>query len=68
MRSRQSYAFLQIAGAPGLIAKDPDDYVALVTDRNRRAASLTSLNPDALFEDKSCVVALDEFLRSVTAP
>ncbi len=66
MRSRQSYAFLKIAGAEGLIAKDPEDYIALATDRDRREAAVANLNADALFEDKSCVVALDEFLRNAT--
>ncbi len=67
MRSRQSYAFLQIAGAEGLIAKDPEDYISLATDRGRRQAASANLNADALYEDKTCVLALDEFLRRATS-
>ena len=65
MRSRQSFAFLQIAGAPELIAKTPEDYIALATDAERQQAALIDLHADALYEDKTCALALDEFLRAV---
>jgi predicted O-linked N-acetylglucosamine transferase (SPINDLY family)/Fe-S-cluster containining protein len=67
MRSRHSYAFLKIAGAEGLIAKDPEDYISLATDPDRQQAALANLNPEALYEDKTCVHVLDEFLRRVTS-
>jgi len=67
MRSRQSYAFLKLAGAEGLIARDPEDYISLATDRDRRHAAAANLNADALYEDKTSVHALDEFFRSVAS-
>ncbi len=66
MRGRHSLAFLQIAGAEDLVAKDGEDYIKLAVDKTRRDKAMVNLNPDALFEDKKPVIALDEFLRSVT--
>ncbi|MBI1757015.1 MAG: YkgJ family cysteine cluster protein [Fimbriimonas ginsengisoli] len=65
MRGNHSVAFLQIAGAPGLIAKDPEDYVDLVCDSERQREAMKNLNADALFGDLRPVRALDEFYRRV---
>lgn len=67
MRSRQSQAFLKIAHAEGLIAKDREDYISLASDLDRQQAAVANLNPEALYEDKNCVLALDEFMRRVTS-
>jgi len=63
MRGRHSLAFCQIAGAPGLVAASPEDYVELAASPERRSSALANLDADALFEDKRPVVALDEFFR-----
>jgi Fe-S-cluster containining protein len=68
MRARHSLAFLEVAGAPGLIARDEADYVELACDFERQRRAMSSANPEALFEDTECVAALDEFLRRVTQP
>jgi len=65
MRSRHSVAFVKLAGVDDLIAKDQQDYISLATDFDRQRAAMTNLNADALFEDKECVHALDDFLRQV---
>ncbi|MBI1756079.1 MAG: hypothetical protein HYR64_03120 [Fimbriimonas ginsengisoli] len=62
MRGNLAAAFNQVAGAPGLIASDPDDYVDLACDFERQKRAMAGLNVDALFEDKRPVQALDEFL------
>ena len=59
------YAFVNIANASGLVAKDMQDYVALATDQERQQAALKDLDIDALYEDKACIQALDDFLRSL---
>ncbi|MBI1757597.1 MAG: hypothetical protein HYR64_10890 [Fimbriimonas ginsengisoli] len=67
MRGNHSVAFLQIAGAPGLIAKDLDDFVDLACDRGRQQRSMTSLAVDALFDDLAPIEAMDELFLTVTS-
>ncbi len=62
MRGRHSLAFLKMANAEGLVAKDEDDYIDLIFNEERRRDAMKNLNADALFEDKGVVGALDEFL------
>ncbi|MBI1757599.1 MAG: hypothetical protein HYR64_10900 [Fimbriimonas ginsengisoli] len=66
MRGNHSMAFHQIAGVPGLIAKDPEDYVDLACDFERQLEAMKGLNLDALFDDLRPVRALDDFLRQAT--
>jgi Fe-S-cluster containining protein len=66
-RSRHTTAFLTAANAPGLIARDIEDYVDLATNPERRREAVREMEPAALFEDKGVVAALDEFLRSTAA-
>lgn len=68
MRGRHSLAFLQIANAPGLIARDEDDYVGLIFDVDRQREAMRDLDADALYEDKGVVEALDRFLLSLMPP
>jgi predicted O-linked N-acetylglucosamine transferase (SPINDLY family) len=65
MRARHSLAFLKIAGAEGLVARDEEDYINLACDRERQHNAMKNMEPAALFEDKECVAALDSFLRKV---
>ncbi|HEY3782955.1 MAG TPA: YkgJ family cysteine cluster protein [Fimbriimonadaceae bacterium] len=62
MRGRHSLAFLQIAGAPGLIASDEEDYFELLFDEERQREAMRNLNADALYEDTEVVGVLDSFL------
>jgi Fe-S-cluster containining protein len=64
-RGRQSACFLDIAGAPGLIARDRADYVSLASTPDRLKDSIRNLNPQAIYDDQTSVRALEEFLRSV---
>jgi hypothetical protein len=65
MRGRHSLAFCGIADTPGSVAINADDYIrkACEPDQLREAAHRT--NPDALYEDKSPVAALEAFFREV---
>jgi predicted O-linked N-acetylglucosamine transferase (SPINDLY family) len=65
MRGRHSLAFLQIANAPGLIAKDQEDYFDLIFDVDRQREAIRDLNADALYEDKEAIQALDRFLLNL---
>ncbi len=66
MRGRHSLAFLQLANAPGLIAKDADDYIDLAADSTRRKTAMQAMNVDHLFDDVTPVESLDDFLRTVS--
>lgn len=67
MRGRHTLAFATIAGAPGLIAKDLEDYVALALDKERQTAAIEHLNASALYEDVTPVHALDQILLTGAA-
>ncbi|MBI1757598.1 MAG: YkgJ family cysteine cluster protein [Fimbriimonas ginsengisoli] len=62
MRGNHSVAFHKIAGVPGLIAKDLDDYLDLACDFDRQRAAMVGVDAGALFHDKRPVRALDELL------
>jgi len=62
MRGRHSYAMLQIANAPGLIAEDFDDYIDLACDFDRQKDAMKNMDPAPLYDDVDAVRALDEFL------
>jgi predicted O-linked N-acetylglucosamine transferase (SPINDLY family)/Fe-S-cluster containining protein len=62
MRARHSYAMLQLAGAPGLIAEDEDDYVDLASNPDRQREAMAILDPEPLYEDFDVVKSLDENL------
>jgi hypothetical protein len=62
MRSRHSSAFLELANAQELVAKDEEDYFNLIFDTDRQQQAMRESNPDALYEDKEVVKALDRFL------
>lgn len=62
MRGRHSLAMLQVANAPGLIAKDERDYIDLACDIERQQEAIKELDPEPLYGDVAVVKALDEFL------
>lgn len=61
MRGRHSKAFLELAGAQGLIAKSADEYVRIATDTGLMREVMSKANADALYEDDAPVRALDDF-------
>jgi predicted O-linked N-acetylglucosamine transferase (SPINDLY family) len=64
MRSRHSYAFAKIAGAPDLIAENELDYVNLACDSDRLQNAIASADFSLLFNDLRPVEALDELILS----
>lgn len=64
MRSRHSFAMLNLANASGLVAKDMAGYIELACDFDRQREAMSRVNPDALYEDVAVVKELDEFLLS----
>jgi Fe-S-cluster containining protein len=62
MRGRHSLAFLKQANLAGLIAKSEDDFVDLIFDQERQREVMKGMSLDGVYEDKSVVEALDEFL------
>jgi predicted O-linked N-acetylglucosamine transferase (SPINDLY family) len=64
MRARHSLAFLQMANAAGLVAKDEEDYLNLIFDRERQEWAMSNLEIDRLYEDSQVAEALNEFLLS----
>ena len=64
-RGRQTQAFLRAANAPGLIAKDLDDYVDLVSNEERKREAMKDFNPQGVIEDVRTVRALEDFLLSL---
>lgn len=62
MRGRHTYAFHRIAGTEGLIAKDEDDFVDLIVNKERHRSAMRGAHPEALYDDKGVVEALDGFL------
>ncbi len=66
-RSRHTSAFLKAAGAEGLIATTPEEYVELVLDSDRISEAAVNLDPWELFEDRVSVTALEDFLREAVS-
>lgn len=71
MRGRHAYAMLQILGVTDTIASNEEDYIELAVklglDRNWRqeiAEHMSSCH-DNLYEDKTCVTALEDFFRNL---
>jgi len=64
-RGRHAMAFLKAANVPALIAKDPEDYVDLVLNDDRRTKASNSLTPEEIFEDTASLTALEDFLRQI---
>lgn len=62
MRGRHSLAFLQLAGAPGMVAKDRDDYVDLVLNEDRQREAYKNVDPGALLNDLRPVRAIEKLL------
>jgi len=65
MRGRHSLAFLKQAGMQQLVAKDPQDYIRLVCDRELQLQAVANANLDGPFQDYEAVRGLDEWIRSV---
>jgi predicted O-linked N-acetylglucosamine transferase (SPINDLY family) len=64
MRSRHSLGFLRQVNAMGLVAKDEDDYIDLVCNRDRRIEAMRDMDANLLYNDYGVLEALDEFLFS----
>jgi predicted O-linked N-acetylglucosamine transferase (SPINDLY family) len=71
MRGRQTYGILRMLGVQETVAKDEADYIQKAVDlgldagkRNALKQKIMSLH-SRLFGDKECVLALDEFYRTV---
>ena len=64
-RGRQSKCFLEIAGAPGLIAHDADDYVALASSPARLREAARGIDVDQLYDDLEAAKGFEEFVVSV---
>lgn len=67
MRGRHSLAFHKVAGSDALVASSPEEYVEFALDRNRQRETMRKANPDALYDDRGVVAALDEFVLSVAS-
>ena len=64
MRGRHSLAFNRISGLDHLVAKDEEEFVSRIVDREWLQSSMAKLNADALFDDIEVVQELDRFLLS----
>jgi hypothetical protein len=62
MRGRHCLAFHGLAGVQGLVAKTPEEYVALALDSTRQRELMVHLNPDSLYDDPRPVERLNEIL------
>jgi predicted O-linked N-acetylglucosamine transferase (SPINDLY family) len=71
MRGRHSYGILRMLGVTDTIAKDEAEYVEIAVrlglDSEWRKSIVRRIeeNHDRLYEDKTCVVALEEFYLRV---
>lgn len=65
MRGRQGLAYVTLAGAPGLVAKDEDDYVDLATNPERLREASKDLNAAPLFDDVAPVRAIEQHILTV---
>jgi predicted O-linked N-acetylglucosamine transferase (SPINDLY family) len=74
MRGRVSAGMLRMMGMPETVAATIDDFVALAIrigrDRSWRAETKARVAADKhrLYRDRTCIVALERFLESATAP
>ena len=62
MRGRHARAFLPLANAEGLLARDPEAYIDLALDLERQQEIMKELNIEALYEDPIPAQALARFL------
>ncbi|MBW4696503.1 MAG: tetratricopeptide repeat protein [Aphanocapsa lilacina HA4352-LM1] len=73
MRGRLTYAMLKVAGIEQTIARDEAEYIAIAArlgrqpDWRRQIAQMLAERSGGLFEDRSCVGALEQFLVEVTS-
>ena len=71
MRGRHSYAILKMLGVTETIAKDEAEYIEIAVrlglNPQWRASIVNKIkqNQDRVFEDQTCVAALEEFYQSV---
>jgi len=65
MRGRQSKAFLEVAGAPDLVAMDEAHYVRLATEPARIAEALSGFDSLPLSDDMRSVRALERHITDV---
>ncbi|WP_287129655.1 tetratricopeptide repeat protein [Candidatus Cyanaurora vandensis] len=68
MRGRHTYAMLQVLGLKELIATDEADFVAIAArlgQDTQAREQVKSQARDRLFEDRTCVRALEDFYRRV---
>ena len=71
MRSRQSYGMLKIIGVTDTVAKDEAEYIEIAVrlglDQEWRQSIINKVkqNQDRVYEDQTCVVALEEFYQRV---
>jgi Fe-S-cluster containining protein len=63
MRGRHSLAFHKMAGADGLIASSPEEYVKLACTPDRARHAMSNVQADRLFNDPEPCIGLNEFLR-----
>ncbi len=71
MRGRNSYGILKMLGVTETIAKDADEYIKIAVrlglDRNWRESIVEKIKHrhSYLYEDRTCVAALEYFYQSV---
>lgn len=65
MRGRFGKAFLTQAGMGGLIAKDEDDFVRLVCDREAQVQAVAGANFEGPFGDRQAADGLNRWIRQV---
>lgn len=66
MRGRHSLAFHTMAGAGALIARSPEEYVELATDRERLRSAMEQVEMDGVYNDRKPAAALDRFFHEVS--
>jgi Fe-S-cluster containining protein len=65
-RGRQSACFLELTGAPGLIAPSESDYVDLASNPDRLHEASRPMDSGALYDDRGAVLALEQFMREIS--
>lgn len=66
MRGRHSFAYLTQANMTPLIAKDADDFVRLVQDRDVQAAAIRQADPEGPLNDLNALRGFNEWLFKMT--
>lgn len=66
MRGRHSLAFHKMAGAHGLIASNPQEYVDMATDKERLVAEMKSVDMDGVYGDRKPAAALDRYFHEIS--